>query len=625
MQLTPMISVVMACYNREDFIGIAIESILNQTYTDFEFIIIDDCSTDNSAKIIESYANSDQRIKFIRNSANMHLIHNLREGFRQAKGKYIARMDDDDISLPTRFEKQIKYMEENPDIAVLGTFIELISKSKAESWVVASEPDKIAALMLFFNPMCHPTVMIRKSFLKSHNLNYSKEALYAEEYDLWKEVILKGGKLANLPEVLLKYRVHAKSITSGEATNKVQKQTAYRVKQELFNKYFGGKLSFKDFGYDIKYPFDNNPTRNILSAFDKIKKFPSSFIDNSSIEKLTNELCGRACTMDIVFSSDNDSAEQMYVAISSIILNSLPFEKFNFYIFNNGMSDKNIEKIKSLSDLNRSAVELLPINDAFFQSRQIPKQLSGFNKSFYRFFIPLLKPDLEKVLCFDCNIIVKDSLNKLWHTDLERNHAAAVEDFEDNSFDQQMSPPGHRTFNAGVLLINNRLWASENIVEQLLKNLSLLTDTNIEFSQQSVLNRTLGNKVKLVPPKYNLQESAYNEEHYTSYSRQDIESAKGCPAVVYFGGHVKPWHKSCSHPFRHEYVRYLAKAPYPLSHFRLKIITLPEKLLTFCYQKKYQTNTTKYKVFNITYKKEVKTDSFEQRYLLGIRYFNKHF
>ena len=123
----PLISVIMPCYNREKYIVEAIESILNQTYTNFEFIIIDDCSTDNTFEIVKEYAKKDNRILALKKDKNYCYVHSLNKGIEIAKGKYIARMDDDDISLPERFEKQVEFLEKNEDIIALGTFIEIFS------------------------------------------------------------------------------------------------------------------------------------------------------------------------------------------------------------------------------------------------------------------------------------------------------------------------------------------------------------------------------------------------------------------------------------------------------------------------------------------------------------------
>lgn len=211
----PFISVIMACYNRQNCVAQAIESILNQTYTNFEFIIVDDHSTDNTYKIIKRYAKQDKRIIVLRNKKNngINYYRNFNKAIALSKGKYIARMDDDDISLPQRFEKQVKYMEENQDVAVLGSKIEFFPTS-ATNWVLAGEKDLLQALIPLCCPICHPSVLIRKDFLQEHGLIYCGDYASAEDYHLWSQIILKGGKIVNLDEVLLKYRVNNNKISS---------------------------------------------------------------------------------------------------------------------------------------------------------------------------------------------------------------------------------------------------------------------------------------------------------------------------------------------------------------------------------------------------------------------------
>lgn len=255
----PRISVVMASYNRIDYIKESVESILSQSFKDFEFIIIDDCSTDGTRELLEKYATLDSRIKLIKNKSNKGLIYNLRLGMDMACGEYIARMDDDDISYPNRFEKQIEYMDKNKDIIVCGTFIELIGDvDNNEGWVKHSSSDEIELLLNFFNPICHPSVIMRKDFLKQNNINFSYDALHAEEYDLWKQIIFKNGKIANLPEVLLKYRIHKKRISQDKSTSKIQNQTAKNVKTEMLARFFN-KNDAQSIGKKIiMYPFENN-------------------------------------------------------------------------------------------------------------------------------------------------------------------------------------------------------------------------------------------------------------------------------------------------------------------------------------------------------------------------------
>lgn len=201
----PNISVIMPVYNGELFVREALNSILSQTFTDFEFIIIDDGSTDNTESIIKSYA--DSRIKFIKNLKNLGIVKSLNLGLDSATGKYIARMDADDISLPQRLEKQFDFMESNPDIDVCGTWYELFESKSG----VVKPPEKdrdIKGTLFFNNCIAHPTVIIRKNRFPEQEV-YHNQYINAEDYELWCREIDRL-KFANIPEVLLKYRVHEK-------------------------------------------------------------------------------------------------------------------------------------------------------------------------------------------------------------------------------------------------------------------------------------------------------------------------------------------------------------------------------------------------------------------------------
>ena len=157
----PMISVIMPVYNGEKYLCEAIDSILNQTYTDFEFIILNDGSTDKTEEIILSY--DDPRIVYVKNETNLQIVKTLNKGIALAKGKYIARMDADDISLPERFEKQLKFMEQYPSIDVCGTWMRIIDKPK-QVWTYPEKHEEIKAQLLFNTPLSHPTLIIKKSF-----------------------------------------------------------------------------------------------------------------------------------------------------------------------------------------------------------------------------------------------------------------------------------------------------------------------------------------------------------------------------------------------------------------------------------------------------------------------------
>ncbi len=200
----PKITVLMPVYNGEKYLKEAIDSILNQTFTDFEFLIINDGSIDKSVEIIKSY--SDPRIKLVHNERNLGLINTLNKGLDLAKGDYIARMDCDDISLPKRFEKQIKYMGENPDVGICGSWIEVFG-DKNYIAMYSYNPEEIKCSFIFGTALAHPAVMIRRKFFTKYNLYYDNNFKNAEDFDLW-ERCSNLFLISNIKEVLLLYREH---------------------------------------------------------------------------------------------------------------------------------------------------------------------------------------------------------------------------------------------------------------------------------------------------------------------------------------------------------------------------------------------------------------------------------
>ncbi len=205
----PTISVLMPVYNCALYLVEAVESILNQTFTDFELIILDDCSTDNSADIAKSF--TDKRIIYHRNDTNLGLANNLNVGLRMAKGKYIARMDGDDISLPERFQTQIDFLESHPDIDLCSCGLQMFGTENT-IWVRESDPEAVKITMMFYSPVLHATSVWRKDSFEKHQLYYDQETFPAEDYDLWSRAIFYC-RLVNIPQVLYKYRIHGIQVT----------------------------------------------------------------------------------------------------------------------------------------------------------------------------------------------------------------------------------------------------------------------------------------------------------------------------------------------------------------------------------------------------------------------------
>jgi glycosyltransferase involved in cell wall biosynthesis len=221
----PLISVIMPVYNAGLYLRTAIESILNQTFSDFEFFIIDDASTDNSVEIIQTY--SDKRIKLIVKPVNSGHTKSLNYALQITKGKYIARMDADDFSYPHRFERQILFLESNPNIILCGTWFKMIPMNEVIKH--PQDNDDIKLLMLDHNAVAHPSVMLRREFLVEHQLQYDSLMEPAEDYDLWVRII-SIGEIANLPEVLLDYRIHSSQISSIQSDKQIKRTAIIQTK-----------------------------------------------------------------------------------------------------------------------------------------------------------------------------------------------------------------------------------------------------------------------------------------------------------------------------------------------------------------------------------------------------------
>lgn len=207
----PKVSVLMSVHNGQEYLNEAIMSILNQTFTDFEFLILNDASTDNSADIINSF--NDSRLRIIDNESNLGLTRSLLKGLALARGEYIARMDSDDISLPGRLAAQVAFLEAHPEIGICGTWAKRIGQKAGAYLRYPVEPEVINCRLLFDSPLAHPSVMIRKDSLSSNNLNYDPQFKYAQDYDLWTRCS-RHFSLANIAKVLLLYRVHSNQIGS---------------------------------------------------------------------------------------------------------------------------------------------------------------------------------------------------------------------------------------------------------------------------------------------------------------------------------------------------------------------------------------------------------------------------
>ena len=238
--MKPDISVIMSVYNGETYLEEAIESVRNQTFKNWELIVINDCSTDSTAKILADFSLKDERIKVHTNEVNLRLPTSLNKAISLSSGKYIARMDADDICLPDRFEKQYKFMEENSDISLSSCRFMTVKNGVYMSGGAGGRCDSEAlrAMLLVANPILHPGVIAKAEVMK--NFNYDTTLTCTEDLELWTRMVMGNQKIEILPECLLLYRLHDKQITS---TTLERQHTEVLKIQE---KYYGGLLQKMD-------------------------------------------------------------------------------------------------------------------------------------------------------------------------------------------------------------------------------------------------------------------------------------------------------------------------------------------------------------------------------------------
>lgn len=227
---TPLVSVIMPVFNAEKFLTTSIDSILQQTYSNLELILINDHSKDGSLKLMQSYLH-DKRVKLFQNPVNEGVIASLNKGLAWAQGKYIARMDADDIAAPRRIAKQVDYLEKHPNCFLLGTnMIEFDEQSILRYWTTPKNHAHLAIKKLFNAPFAHPTVMMRRQVFEQvagYDANYP----VVEDYQLW-IAIMAMGEATNLQEPLLFYRKHPDNVSTKKRY--IQKASLLRLYQEIW-------------------------------------------------------------------------------------------------------------------------------------------------------------------------------------------------------------------------------------------------------------------------------------------------------------------------------------------------------------------------------------------------------
>ena len=271
----------MSVYNGEDYLSQAIDSVLNQTFFNWELIIINDCSTDKTGEILSKYAVRDERIKVHTNEVNLRLPSSLNKALNLAQGKYIARMDADDICLPNRLQEQYNFMEKNKDIALSSCkFMTLKNKTISSGGCGGKcNFESIKALLLVTNPILHPGIIAKAEIIK--RLGYNEKFTCSEDMQLWTRFVLNGEKVEILPEYLMIYRLHDKQIT--QTTLEKQKGEVLSIQKEYLSKLLQPMDEEREEFYINGIYFRNNTDINKFCEFYKWTKSVNKTLDKESL------------------------------------------------------------------------------------------------------------------------------------------------------------------------------------------------------------------------------------------------------------------------------------------------------------------------------------------------------
>jgi len=272
---TPMVSVAMAAYNAESFIEEAIQSILDQTFKNFEFIIIDDCSRDNTPRLINKYALIDKRIRSFKNKVNLGGCMSLDRAMKMARGKYIAVMDNDDWSYPDRLKKQVDFLEKHPGVGIVGGTMEIMD----ENGIISAKrqyhrsDSSIRKNIFRYSPFSHPLIMIRRSVLETVGYANCKFAP-ADDYEMYFRIGTVS-KFANLKDIILKYRVVSNSLTQRYARKMILTSIKAR---NTYRKVPGYHMRLSDhiFDFFLRIFAFILPSKIILKIFNFVRNIKAS-------------------------------------------------------------------------------------------------------------------------------------------------------------------------------------------------------------------------------------------------------------------------------------------------------------------------------------------------------------
>lgn len=287
---TPTVSVVMPIYNRPDLAPRSIESILNQTFDDFEFVIVDDGSNEETKKLLKEYAKKDSRIRLFHNRKNMGIAYSRQRALDAARGTFIATMDSDDWSAPDRLEKSVAFMLDHPDVDVLSVgakgfgkdeFIPNYTVENPSLYTVSKKPGFFEVELMFYNTIPNAGSFYRRDFVKEKHIKHDLNLISAEDYDLWRQFVVNGGSIASISDTLIYIRSHH---TNSSEYYGAMHQNSLDIHKKFFS------LFFVPTADELKFEYNTKEKCSILKKMKEANlvkpRMPQVYLENRY-----NELC----------------------------------------------------------------------------------------------------------------------------------------------------------------------------------------------------------------------------------------------------------------------------------------------------------------------------------------------
>lgn len=555
------VSVIMPTYNAEKYLREAVDSILTQTFSDFEFLVIDDASTDKTRAILKSYG--DPRIKVIDGPCN-GIAAALNLGLDMAEGEYIARMDADDISMPRRLEKQVQFLDIHPEIGLCGTLAMMFTKDGDYKLFGEKHLEDMGIVdQLFDTVVCHPTVMFRRELFERYDLRYNEEYRNAEDQELWSRA-LRYTKFYGIQEMLLRYRLHSESASQARlAEGKAVVESIHRnILQWL--------LPSGDYEEEIQPKIDG-----LFQLLERKNKRTTASERGLEIPKVSPVF--RDNYVPILTCSSEKYGVYCGVMLHSIISHASAEKNYDIVILTQDMRGETKARLEKLAEGKEN------ISIRFCYLDGLLEQFSHCGKEHIpiitdsRLLIPEMLEEYQKVLWFDVDAVTNRDMAELYDLDLGDNLIAAAHDIGmagGDGSEEMFSKLGmsrNNYINAGILLINCEQMRKEVSPQELLQT---ATSPDFDNMDQDALNYHCKGKIKYFDMRWNVNATNTNSARAIAYLAEEYRRARENPCVVHYIGPVKPW-DALEMPMARYFWKYAAETEFyeELLHHALEVAT----------------------------------------------------